>query len=69
MHTKTMILSAVLLLGLTASGFADKTPADATPAEETLAVKVAMSQFYTSLNALLDGDAGACSRSGRTPTT
>ena len=37
--------------------------------DETAAVERAMDQFYTSLNALLAGDARAWTRSGRTPTT
>ena len=57
MQKKVTILSAVLLLGLTAIGFADDTPAKQTQANETQAVEQATNQFYTSLNALLAGNA------------
>jgi ketosteroid isomerase-like protein len=52
-----MVRSAVLVLGLTGHAFVNQTLADETPTDETPAVERALDQFYTSLNALLAGDA------------
>jgi ketosteroid isomerase-like protein len=56
-HNKAMVRSAVLVLGLTGHALLNQTLADETPANETTAVERAVDQFYTSLNALLAGDA------------